>query len=90
MNRQEINDVIYEILQTELNIETLSLYSEQARLNQDLYLDSVMILQLILLLELKLGVTIPDHTLNPKDFETVASLIDFIKDRRSLVDGGVA
>lgn len=79
MRRDEAMRAIYNILKEKMNIATLSLFGESARLNEDLYLDSVMVLQLILHLELDLGIDIPDDILKPNDFHTVASLADFLE-----------
>ncbi|KHF30359.1 acyl carrier protein [Anoxybacillus sp. BCO1] len=38
-----------------------------------------MVLQLILHLELDLGIDIPDDVLRPNDFHTVASLVGFLE-----------
>ncbi|KIP21465.1 MULTISPECIES: petrobactin biosynthesis protein AsbD [Anoxybacillus] len=79
MRRDEAIRAIYNILKEKMNIATLSLFGESARLNEDLYLDSVMVLQLILHLELDLGIDIPDDVLRPNDFHTVASLVGFLE-----------
>lgn len=56
----------------------LSVFSPFSRLNEDLYLDSVMILQLLLHLELEHGFIIPDEALAKEDFETVDTLAAFL------------
>ena len=77
--REELYQAVYDILKHKLNIPTWQSFQESARLNEDLYLDSIMILQLILHLELDLGLNIPDDMLVPKDFRTVKSLLDFLE-----------
>ncbi|WP_297991134.1 petrobactin biosynthesis protein AsbD [Anoxybacillus sp.] len=79
MRKDEIVRAIYCILKDRMNIATLSSFGEAARLNEDLCLDSVMVLQLILHLELDLGIEIPDDILKPNDFHTVASLASFLE-----------
>ena len=79
MTRTEIINSVYSILEEHLELPTLSSFHEGARLNEDLYMDSVMILELILHLELSLGFKIPDETLVPKDFQTVGSLVSFLE-----------
>ncbi|MGH1542260.1 MAG: DUF6005 family protein [Arenicella sp.] len=69
---------IYQILEQELHIPQISAFSETARLNEDLYLDSVLVMQLLVSLELELGLAVPDNALNQKDFATVGDLADFI------------
>ncbi|QFT89103.1 acyl carrier protein [Bacillus sp. THAF10] len=81
MKREKISNGVYDILKNKLNLSTIENYHEDARLNEDLYLDSVMILQLILHLELDLGISIPDDMLVPKDFHTVGTLLDFLERR---------
>ncbi|WP_026582576.1 petrobactin biosynthesis protein AsbD [Bacillus sp. J33] len=79
MTRQEILQIIYDILQHQLELPSMAAFHEDARLNEDLYMDSIMILQLILHLEVDLGFDIPDEMLVPKDFRTVGSLADFLE-----------
>lgn len=79
MTRQQLIKSIYEIMENSLELQTLSSFHEDARLNEDLYMDSVMILELILHLELDLGISIPDEILVPKDFKTVGTLADFLE-----------
>ncbi|MFZ3590529.1 petrobactin biosynthesis protein AsbD [Bacillus sp. DJP31] len=79
MKRQEIVQIIYDILQHNLKLPFMEAFHEGARLNEDLYMDSIMILQLILYLEVDLGFDIPDEMLVSKDFQTVGSLADFLE-----------
>lgn len=79
LNRKQLYNAVYEIMEHKLNLPMIADFKESARLNEDLYMDSVMILQLILHLELDLGVHIPDEMLVPKDFHTVSSLLDFLE-----------
>lgn len=79
MTRQEILQVIHDILQHQLELPSIQAFHEDARLNEDLYMDSIMILQLILHLEVDMGFEIPDEMLVPKDFRTVGSLADFLE-----------
>jgi aryl carrier protein AsbD len=82
MTRQEILTIIHDILKHQLELPTMSSFHEEARLNEDLYLDSIMVLQLILHLELDLGFNIPDEVLVPKDFHTVSSLASFLEQQQ--------
>lgn len=79
LSREELYQAVYDIFKHKLNIPTWKSFHESARLNEDLYMDSIMILQLILHLELDLGLNIPDDMLVPKDFHTVESLLDFLE-----------
>ncbi len=80
MTRQEIVQIIHDILQHQIKLpaSALEAFQEDARLNEDLYMDSIMILQMILHLEVDLGFEIPDEMLVSKDFHTVGSLADFL------------
>ncbi|NMH74726.1 petrobactin biosynthesis protein AsbD [Bacillus sp. RO2] len=79
LSREELYQAIYDILKHKLTIPTWKSFKESARLNEDLYMDSIMILQLILYVELDLGLSIPDDMLVPKDFHTVESLLNFLE-----------
>ncbi|MGN4123443.1 petrobactin biosynthesis protein AsbD [Lysinibacillus sphaericus] len=79
MTRQQLIKSIYDIMENSLELQTLSSFNEDARLNEDLYMDSIMVLQLILHLELDLGIAIPDEILVPKDFKTVGTLASFLE-----------
>ncbi|URM32735.1 petrobactin biosynthesis protein AsbD [Cytobacillus firmus] len=79
MTRQEILQIIHDILRDQLELPSMKAFHEDARLNEDLYMDSIMILQLILHLEVDMGFEIPDEMLVSKDFRTVGSLADFLE-----------
>jgi len=78
MTKNEIIDAIYSVLANEINISNIAAFHPKAKLNEDLYLDSVLVLQLLITLELKLGVAIPDEALNADDFDSVDSLSIFL------------
>lgn len=82
MTRAEIINCIYDTLKDKLELQTISSFHEEARLNEDLYMDSIIILELILYLELDLGFKIPDEILIPKDFRTVGSLASFLESQQ--------
>ncbi|UPW84994.1 petrobactin biosynthesis protein AsbD [Lysinibacillus sp. Ag94] len=84
MTRQQLIKSIYEILENSLELQTLSSFNEGARLNEDLYMDSIMVLQLILHIELDLGISIPDEVLVPKDFKTVGALASFLEKQQKV------
>ncbi|AWF82742.1 phosphopantetheine-binding protein [Microbulbifer sp. A4B17] len=81
MQKTEIVDSIQSILTNELNLTHIEDIQLHSKLNEDLYLDSVLILQVLISLELKLGIDIPDEALNLKDFDTVDSFSEFILGR---------
>lgn len=78
MTKSHAVSAIRHILDQELHSTKLHKFSESARLNEDLYLDSVLLMQLLINLELSLGVEIPDTVLSKEDFATVSSLADFL------------
>lgn len=78
MNKNEMIQAIYLILKQKMQLPTLEEFHEKARLNEDLYMDSVMMLQLIIHLELDYGLDIPDEAIVPKHFQTVGTLADFL------------
>ena len=81
MQRIEIINAIHNVLANELNIANIEAFSPTARLNEDLYLDSVLVLQILVSLELTLGIDVPDDALNAKDFETVETLCNLLLSR---------
>ncbi len=89
MKREEMIEKIYNILKHKLELPAISAFHEDARLNEDLYLDSVMILELVLHLELDFGINVPDEMLIPKDFRTVGTLVEFIQRQQCGELGGI-
>ena len=83
MTRTDIISAIHQVLRETMFIPQIDAFSETARLNEDLYLDSVLILELILNLETDFGFDIPDDALTKDDFDTVASLAEFLNKRVS-------
>ncbi|MFF6014679.1 petrobactin biosynthesis protein AsbD [Lysinibacillus fusiformis] len=84
MTRQQLIKSIYDIMENSLELQTLSSFNEDARLNEDLYMDSIMVLQLILHIEMDLGIAIPDDVLVPKDFNTVGTLVNFLEKQQKV------
>lgn len=84
MTRQQLIKSIYDIMENSLELQTLTSFNEDARLNEDLYMDSIMVLQLILHIELDLGIAIPDEVLVPKDFKTVGTLANFLEKQQKV------
>lgn len=78
MNKNAMISAIRQVLQKELQCQYLDRFNAEARLNEDLYLDSVLLMQLLLHLELSLGITVPDSALNKEDLATVDSLAQFL------------
>ena len=86
MQKTEVINAIHSVLINEFNLDNIDDFHQHARLNEDLYLDSVLILQLLISLEIKLGISVPDDALDLKDFETVDGFSEFILGRLNLND----
>lgn len=78
LNRDETVEHIRSVLSEQMNVPHLHAFSADARLNQDLYLDSVLTLQLLVHLEIVVGFQIPDHALDAEHFTTVGTLADLL------------
>ncbi|ALN75228.1 DUF6005 family protein [Aureimonas sp. AU20] len=74
MTREAIVEAIRAVLSDEMRHPHLDRFGRDARLNEDLYLDSVQLLQIILALETRLALTISDETVSRQDVSTVADL----------------
>lgn len=72
-------DAIYRVLHQTMAHPHLEGFSPASRLNEDLYLDSVLLLQLIVQLELQEGYDIPDSRFTKEDFSTVSGLAAFLE-----------
>ena len=84
MTRSDIIDAIAQVLAGPMQHRHMEAFSPTARLNQDLYLDSVLILQIFLNLELEHGLMVDDAVISRKDVVTVADLADlFLPERRN-------
>ncbi|MEC2071936.1 petrobactin biosynthesis protein AsbD [Alkalihalophilus marmarensis] len=78
MTEEKAITLLYDILDKHLNLPAIDAFHKEARLNEDLCMDSVMILQFILHLEVDYGIEVPDDQLAPSDFYTVSSMAQFI------------
>lgn len=82
MTRQDITTAIHHVLAERMNNPYLDGFGPRSRLNTDLYLDSVLILDLLLHLELDHGVAVPEDTI-------AASTIETVDDLAGLLAGGL-
>lgn len=78
MDQQAIITAIHSVLRDTLMHPHLSAFAPEARLNEDLYLDSIQLLQLLMHLELDLDFEIPENAFSRDDFDTVAGLATFL------------
>ncbi|GAF21370.1 MULTISPECIES: phosphopantetheine-binding protein [Shouchella] len=71
--------ILYTIIKEDLALQTIDAFHHHARLNEDLAIDSVMILHILLQLETEYAIAIPDEYIDPAIFETVDRLAQFIQ-----------
>jgi len=74
MTRDEIIDAIRTLLRDTLENQHLDIFAPEARLNEDLYVDSILLLNLLLGLELHYGLSAPDDLISTTALVTVADL----------------
>nr|WP_298098284.1 DUF6005 family protein [uncultured Shinella sp.] len=74
MSEADIIAAIRTVLAEHMNHPHLAGFAPEARLNEDLYLDSVLILQIFLNLELEFGLSVPEEIISRQDITTVADL----------------
>ncbi|MDO9417891.1 DUF6005 family protein [Pararhizobium sp.] len=74
MTRDDIIAAVHAILTGPMNHPHIQGFGPEARLNQDLYLDSVLILEIFLNLELEYGLPMPETAISRQDVSTVADL----------------
>lgn len=79
MNRDEIVRKLKKIAADRLKIFLPANLSEEARLNEDLQIDSIMVLQLIVYIEEFFEVTVPEDEIDPATFRTFGTLVTFIE-----------
>ena len=79
-SRTEIIELIRDILEPwVLDADLINKTDEQTNLIADLGLDSVSILQLILEIERKFGISIKDHELDSRTFSMMGNLVSIIE-----------
>jgi acyl carrier protein len=78
MTRPELIAAIRWVLSERMALPHMAHFSEDARLNEQLCLDSVMVLQLLVHLELEHGVVLPEEAVIQERPETVGTLADFL------------
>jgi petrobactin synthase len=75
MTRDEIMATVHTVLKDRMGHPHLAGFALDARLNEDLCLDSVLMLQLFLDLELEYGLSVPEEVIRRQDLATVADLV---------------
>ncbi|MFK4423406.1 petrobactin biosynthesis protein AsbD [Bacillus mycoides] len=84
MSREMLKEAVLSIMREKMELKNVTHLEETMRLNQDLYIDSVMMLQLIVYIEMDLKLCVPEDEIDPKAFLTVGSLLDFMEDLQPL------
>jgi acyl carrier protein len=79
MTRARIIDAIHAVLKDHMGNTHLAGFAPQSRLNEDLYLDSVLVLQVFLNLELEFGLAAPEEAIAASDLQTVADIAAVIE-----------
>jgi len=80
MRREALKNAVLKIMIEKMELKNVTHLEETMRLNQDLYIDSVMMLQLIVYIEMDLKLCVPEDEVDPKAFLTVGSLLDFMEE----------
>ncbi|WP_426128720.1 DUF6005 family protein [Pararhizobium sp. PWRC1-1] len=75
MTNTEILTAIHTVLTEQMAHAHMDGFGLEARLNEDLYLDSVLILQIFLNLELEYGLSVREEAIARQDIATVADLV---------------
>lgn len=88
MTRAELIGVVRSILSASMPSSHLARFSEHARLNEDLGLDSVMVLELLVRLELEHGLVLPEEVMLEKRGGTVGAFADFLLHTRVRAGSG--
>lgn len=88
MNRKEVFEKLMEILTGDDFVvlsESLKNINEDSSLINDLALDSLQVLNLVVLIEKKFGFSCDEEELNLDLFDRVSELIDFIQSKQKKV-----
>jgi len=80
MRRETLKNEVLKIMKEKMELKNVTHLEETMRLNQDLYIDSVMMLQLIVYIEMDVKLSVPEDEVDPKAFLTVGSLLDFMEE----------
>ncbi|MGN7733129.1 DUF6005 family protein [Ensifer sp. 22564] len=75
MSENEILAAIETVLTEKMAHGHMEGFGPDARLNEDLYLDSVLILEIFLNLELEYGLSVPEEAIAKQEIETVADFV---------------
>jgi acyl carrier protein len=90
MTRNEIFGAIETVLSQTMAHPHLDRFAPEARLNEDLYLDSVLMMNLFLNLELEHGLAVPEEAITRQPPETVDDVADLFDPEVTAFRSGVA
>ncbi|MDF2936481.1 MAG: acyl carrier protein [Paenibacillaceae bacterium] len=82
MTREQILNRLCELMQQNLEVKLPENVTESSRVYQDLFIDSIMVLQLIVYVEEEFGISVPEEDVDPAVFQTLGSLVTFIEELR--------
>ncbi len=66
MRRETLKNAVLKIMREKMELKNVTHLEETMRLNQDLYIDSVMMLQLIVYIEMDVKLCVPEDEDRPK------------------------
>ncbi len=89
MRREALKTAVLKIMIEKMELKNVTHLEETMRLNQDLYIDSVMMLQLIVYIEMDVKLCVPEDEVDPKASLTVGSLLDFMEELEPLQEVNV-
>ena len=78
MNLDSLINTIKHVLTHDMKSQHAEKFSPSARLNEDLYIDSVVLMQMLIQLELSYDIEVPESAISQDDVRTVESLAHFI------------
>lgn len=68
MRRETLKNEVLKIMTEKMELKNVTHLEETMRLNQDLYIDSVMMLQLIVYIEMDLKLCVPEDEVDQRHF----------------------
>lgn len=77
--RNELKLSLQAVLEQRLKLSIAMPLEDEARINEDLRIDSIMLLQLLVFIEQDLRLSIPEEEVDAKAFATIGSLLDFLE-----------
>jgi len=75
MTHQQIIEAIFKVLSEKMSLPNMDKFHSDARLLEDLGIDSSLVLQMLMFLELDHDLVIPEEALMDEDFETIRSIV---------------